>query len=39
MHYRVNNKEFYSACGPLNLSEAIDTFLEWVEGARDREST
>jgi hypothetical protein len=38
MHYRVNNKEFYSACGPLNLSEAIETFLEWFEAVRNQGS-
>ena len=32
IHYWVEKCQFNAACGPLNLSEAIETFINWFEG-------
>ncbi len=31
IHYWVENQEFQIACGPANLSEAINIFIDWFE--------
>jgi hypothetical protein len=31
IHYWVENQEFQIACGPANLSEAINIFVDWFE--------
>jgi len=31
IHYRVNKFQFELACGALNLSEALDIFLQWFD--------
>ena len=31
IQYWVENRQFHAACGPLNLSEAIQTFIEWFQ--------
>jgi hypothetical protein len=31
IHYWVENYEFHIACGPTNLSEAIEIFVQWFE--------
>jgi hypothetical protein len=31
IHYWVENHEFHIACGPTNLSEAMDIFVRWFE--------
>jgi len=33
LQYWVENRKFNAACGPKNLSEMIDIFCEWFEGA------
>jgi hypothetical protein len=33
IQYRVEKQEFHIACGPTNLSEAIDLFVHWFESA------
>jgi hypothetical protein len=31
VHYRIQKKQFYIACGARNLSESIHIFLNWFE--------
>jgi len=31
IHYWVEGQEFHIACGPGNLSEAIEIFVQWFE--------
>ena len=31
VHYWVEKRRFHIACGPRNLSEAIDLFVQWFE--------
>ncbi|HYX67946.1 MAG TPA: immunity 53 family protein [Terriglobales bacterium] len=31
IHYWVEKRRFHIACGPGNLSEAIDLFVQWFE--------
>jgi hypothetical protein len=33
LQYWVENHKFSAACGPKNLSEVIDIFCKWFEGA------
>lgn len=32
LHYRADGDVFYAACGPSNLSEAVEAFRAFVEG-------
>ncbi len=31
IHYWIDSQVFHIACGPTNLSEAIDIFVHWFE--------
>jgi hypothetical protein len=31
IHYWVEKKTFHVRCGPVNLSEAIQVFVDWFE--------
>jgi hypothetical protein len=31
IHYWAEAKQFHLACGPENLSEAIEIFVQWFE--------
>ena len=31
IHYRIEQRVFHIACGPKNLSEAMEIFIRWFE--------